>query len=429
MVPILTELNISLHDGVVPIQLKIAYVHPLLKRSGLDANNMKNYHPISNLSFVSRLLERVVSSRLLAHMDRFSLHEPLQSAYKAYHSVETAMTRIQNDILCALDNQQVVILVLLDLSSAFDTIDHTILLQGLCRGLGISGTARKWLCSYLHGRKQTVVIGDSTPPPEELHTGVLQGLVLGSQLFLVYSAPLSRAICKHGLDRHFYADDTQLYFATKPTQDNVAELRKWIARCIAEIHQWMRANFLKLNDDSTEIMLFGSFHQLKKVTIDSISVGEVSINLSSTVRNLGILLDPSMSMVTHIRSICSSAHFHLRNIARIRPFLSKKATEQLVHAFITSNWTWKIASCLAYLNTRSIGFRRFKITQPALLPRPLAICTLHQFSNTYIGSPSGSVLSTNFFSMSTVHFPVKDQATCLTWYILVHPSQISAFRC
>ena len=142
-------------------------------------------------------------------MDRFSLHEPLQSAYKAYHGVETAMTRIQNDILCALDNQQVVTLVLLDLSSAFDTIDHTILLQRLSRGLGISGTALKWFCSYLHVRKQTVLIGDSTSPPEELHTGVPQGSVLGPQLFLVYSAPLSRVIRKHGLDKHFYADDTQ----------------------------------------------------------------------------------------------------------------------------------------------------------------------------------------------------------------------------
>ena len=127
-----------------------------------------------------------------------------------------------------------------------------------------------------------------------------------------------------------------IYFATKLTQDNVAELLERIARCIAEIRQWMRANFLKLNDDKTEILLFGSFHQLKKVTIDSTSIGEVSINLSSMVRNLGILLDPSMSMVTHISSISSSAHFHLRNIARIRPFLSEKSTEQLVHAFITS---------------------------------------------------------------------------------------------
>ena len=327
------------------------------------------------------------------------------------------MTRIQNDILCALDNQQVVLLILLDLSSAFDTTDHTLLLQRLSRGRGISGTALKWFCSYLRGRKQTVLIGDSTSPPEELHTGVPQGSVLGPQLFLVYSAPLSWVIRKHGLDKHFNADDTQLYFVTKPTQDNVAELLEWTARCIAEIRQWMRANFLKLNDDKTEIMLFGSFHQLKKVIIDNIPIGKVSINLSSTVRNLGILLDPSMSMVTHISSICSSAHFHLRNIARIRPFLSEKATEQLVHAFITSKLDMGNSLLFGLPEYQiNIGFRRFIITQPALLPRPLAICTLHQLSNTYTGCPPDSVLSTNFFSMSAVDFPVKDRATCLTLY-------------
>ena len=150
------------------------------------------------------------------------------------------------------------------------------------------------------------------------------------------------------------------------------------------------------------------------MTIESISIGEVSVYFSSTVRNLGILLDPNISMATHISCICPSTHVHLRNIARISPFLSGKATEQLVRAFITPKL--EIASCSAYRNTRSIGFRRFKITQSALLPRPLAIGTLHQFSNTYTGSPSDSVLITNFFSMSTVHFPVKVRATSLTLY-------------
>ena len=223
------------------------------------------------------------------------------------------------------------------------------------------------------------------------------------------------------------SDDTQLYFATKPTQDNVAELLERIARCIAEIRQWMRAKFLKLNDDKTEIMLFGSFHQLKKVTIDSISIGEVSINLSSMVRNLGTLLDPNMSMVTHISSICSSAHFHLQNISRIRPFLSEKATEQLVRAFITSK--------LDMGNSLLFGLPEYQIDRlekiqnhaARLATKTLAICTLHQFSNTYTGSPVDSVLSTNFF-MSTVHFPVKDRATCLTLYSSTS-SQISAFSC
>ena len=279
--------------------------------------------------------------------------------------------------------------------------------------LGISEPALKWLCSYLHGRKQTVLTGDSTSPPEELHTGMPRGSVLGPQLFLVYSAPLSRVIRKHGLDKHFYADDTQLYFATKPTQDNVAELLEWIAQCIAEICQWMRANFLKLNDDKAEIMLFGSFYQLK-VTIDSISIGEVSINLSSTVRNLGILLDSSMSIVTHISSICSSAHFHLQNIARIRPFPSEKATEQLVHAFITSKPDMG--------NSLLFGLPEYQITRLQKIQNHAARLVTKTPCNMHITPalkhlhwlPIRQSSETNFFSMSTVHFPVKDRATCLT---------------
>ena len=119
--------------------MKRAVVRPLLKKSTLDQNDLKNCRPVSNLSYISKLLERVVAVRLNSHMSSNGLHEPLQSAYKAGHSTETALTRVQNDILLGMDQQKVTILVMLDLSAAFDTIDHSVLLQRMKERVSVGG--------------------------------------------------------------------------------------------------------------------------------------------------------------------------------------------------------------------------------------------------------------------------------------------------
>ena len=116
--------NISLQSSTVPDNFKQAIVTPLLKKPSLDIENMKNYRPVSNLSYVSKLTEKVVMSRFNAHLDTHKLREPLQSAYRAKQSTETALIKVLNDILCVVDDRQCVLLVLLDLSAAFDTIDH-----------------------------------------------------------------------------------------------------------------------------------------------------------------------------------------------------------------------------------------------------------------------------------------------------------------
>ena len=124
--------------GIVPTTMKSALVTPYLKKPSLDKDVMNNFRPISKLSFISKLTERVVLRRLIDHVSSGNLHEPFQSAYKPNHSTETALTRIQNDILMALDSKRGVVLVLLDLSAAFDTLDHTLLLACMNRiGLGL----------------------------------------------------------------------------------------------------------------------------------------------------------------------------------------------------------------------------------------------------------------------------------------------------
>jgi len=139
-----------------------------------------------------------------------------QSAYRKYHSTETALLKVQNDILMHLDTSDTVILVLLDLSAAFDTIDHNILLKRMEKRCGIKGTALKFIKSYLSERKQKVVIGEKESSKKEVKYGVPQGSVLGPILFQIYMAPLGDLIKEHGLEYHIYADDTQLYIAFSP---------------------------------------------------------------------------------------------------------------------------------------------------------------------------------------------------------------------
>ena len=186
-------INSSLRSSQVPKSMKSAIVTPLLKKSTLDPDILKNYRPVSNLSYISKLLERVVAGRLTDYMTENNLHEHLQSAYKPGHSTETALVKVQNDILTSIDQHGVVILVMLDLSAAFDTIDHDILFSRMENTLGITGQALAWFKSYLSGRTLRIKIDKSFSELQDILWSVPQGSVLGPLLFLIYLLP---QICK-----------------------------------------------------------------------------------------------------------------------------------------------------------------------------------------------------------------------------------------
>ena len=124
----------------MPVQLKEAMVRPKLKRESLDFEEYSNFRPISNLKFVSKIIERAVAVQVKNYITDNDLDESLQSAYKHLHSTETALRKVQNDILCAIDDNKRVALLLLDTSSAFDTVDHRLLLDRLCNRFGFWGT-------------------------------------------------------------------------------------------------------------------------------------------------------------------------------------------------------------------------------------------------------------------------------------------------
>ena len=195
----------------------------MLKKSGLDPNILKNYRPVSNLSFLSKTLERISASQLTEYLSANDLFAKFQSAYRENHSTETALLKVNSDIMNALNSKKDVILVMLDLSAAFDTLDHSILLHRLQYRFGVNGTALHWFKSYLSDRTQSISIDVSVSKPFQLTYGVPQGSVDGPILYTLYTAPLEDIFVRHAIDFMLYTDDSQLYIVcNKPSEANVA---------------------------------------------------------------------------------------------------------------------------------------------------------------------------------------------------------------
>ena len=327
-------INTSLSSGLVPDIFKTAIVKPLLKKPSLDPNNLKNYRPVSNLPFLSKILEKVVLSQLFSYLNEHNLISPSQSAYRPFHSTESALLKVSNDILNSLDSSEVSVLTLLDLSAAFDTIDHQILLSRLSSLYGFSGSVLNWFSSYLSERKLSVLVNNSYSDPADLHFGVPQGSVLGPILFILYTKPLSTLMNSHSLSNQSFADDTQLY--TSSSIENIDSTLVTVQDCVLDIKQWMTDNKLKLNDDKTEALLFSKKTVDKALLPKSIQVCSSDISFSQHARNLGFTMTSDMSLDYHISLVCRSAYFELYRIGSIRQFLSIQITITLVCAFVLS---------------------------------------------------------------------------------------------
>ena len=328
--------NASLETGVFPSSFKKAVVRPLLKKPRLDPDNLKNYRPVSNLKFISKILERVVAKRLQEYLEDNDLDEPLQSAYKKHHSTESALIKVHNDIAKSLDQKQAVFLVLLDMSAAFDTIDREILIERF-RSIGVTGSALAWISSYLGNRVQTVKIGECLSSEVELPYGVPQGSVLGPSFFSIYASPLADIARSHGINIHLYADDTQLYTTFNPCDPlSEASSRLKLEACIDDMRAWMVQNKMKLNDDKTEFMVIASKNLSAKIHCRSIRIGHVEVQSSTSCRNLGVHFDSELSMSSHIAATCRSVYFQLRNVHSIRKSLSSKVAASVIHSYIIS---------------------------------------------------------------------------------------------
>ena len=277
--------------------------------------------------------------KLLSHLQE-NLSNPFQSAYRAGRSterIETVMLHIVNDILSALDNDNISVLLLLDLSAAFDTIDHQILLSRLNSVFGIQSAALQWFQSYFSDRYQSTSVNNSSSSPSQLMYSMPQGSVLGPILFVLYTTPLSDIIANHSVNHQLFTDDTQLQKSAPLSE--VTNLIKELNACTGDIKTWMLENQLKLNDDKTEALHFPFSSSLKPSTVslpDSITLGSHNIPFSDSTRNLGVVLDSKLSMKKHIIKICKTAYFELKCFCSICRFLTEDETKIFVTSYILS---------------------------------------------------------------------------------------------
>ncbi|KAF7241729.1 putative RNA-directed DNA polymerase from transposon BS [Varanus komodoensis] len=327
---ILEVVNASLREGRVPAPLKEAVIRPVLKKASLDPEMATNYRPVANIPFLGKVLERVVAGQLQALLEETDYLDPFQSGFRPGYSTESALVALYDDLCREKDRGSTSLLVLLDLSAAFDTIDHGILLDRLA-GLGVGGTALQWFRSYLNGRFQKVVLGDHVSTSWQLCHGVPQGSILSPLLFNIYMKPLGEVIRRCGLRNHQYADDTQLYlsFSTNP-DEAVAVLN----RCLTEVREWLRANKLKLNPDKTEVLLVGG-SGFGEGGFDLVLNG-ATLPLRDKVRSLGVLLDPELSLEAQVTVVARSAFLQRWLINQLRPYLEYDCLATVTHALVTS---------------------------------------------------------------------------------------------
>ena len=328
--------NQSLKQGIFPSQWKQAIVRPLLKKTGLELV-LSNYRPVSNLSFLSKLIEKSALLRLNEHVDRNNLLPKNQSAYRRYHSCETALLRLVSDTLNGMEHKEVSALIALDLSAAFDTVDHDILLKVLKSQYGLRGTAIEWIDSYLRPRSCRVSVDSAISDPRPLGCSVPQGSCLGPWLYLTYAGTLFSVIPK-SISVYGFADDHIAKKSFKPTTVQLEnQAIKELEQCATTIDTWMKQNKLKMNSSKTEFILVGSRQQLKKCNTKSIDIAGDTVESVPCIRYLGAYLDEQLTFKDHIKRKCQTAMFNYLRIKNIRKYLTKDATEILVLSLVMSH--------------------------------------------------------------------------------------------
>ena len=316
---------------------------------------------MNNLVFLSKLVERTVSKRIDTHMEKNNLFNKKAFAYKKHHNTENMMVGVVDEVLTGFDEEKCTVIMFLDLSAAFDTIDIDKLLNILSDEIGLGGSALKWCESFLSNRTVRVKINGQYSKELTLQYGTVQGSVLGPKFFNIYVRSQPKVFEDSGFNTSSFADDSngRKTFSIS-FQYNV--LTTDVSACISNVVSWSNARDLKINPEKTEIVLFFPKSLKDKTIIGGSFVGNDCIRYSKEVKNVGVWLDCNLTMEKHINSIVAHCYKLLKNIGRIRNVLTQKQTEMLVHPVITSKLDY--CNCL-FINTSEANLFKLQKVQNA----------------------------------------------------------------
>lgn len=331
ILPYVTHIfNASLSSGEFPSTWKFAKVIPLPKNNSLNCNEVR---PISILPVLSKALEKIVFFQLNEFLNINDLLDPYQSGFRSGFSTSSALIHVVDELASGMDEDSLSLLVLLDLTKAFQSVDFDILLAQL-KAIGCSDLVAKWFDSYLKGRSQAVVYKDETSSPLPLHNGVPTGSILAPLLFSIYllGLPASLLNCKY----HLYADDLQIYITFKSI-DLVGAVNL-VNSDLQRLSLWTQLRCLKINPAKTQCMLLGNPKATARVMNSSpppILINNSIVPYSQDrIKDLGVWIDPALTWSPHISSICQKVHFSLHSLSKLKHLAPLSVKKFLINSLI-----------------------------------------------------------------------------------------------
>ena len=299
-----------------------------------------------------------------------------QSAYKKQHSTETLLVRIWNDLLVAADEKTATVVMLLDLSAAFDTVDHDLLLRILKNEIVLRGKVLDWFESFLKGRSQRIRLGSTISEVITIRFVVPQGSVLGPVLFNIYIRSIYQLVRSLNFEIHGYADDHQILKSFHPNSQGLV-LTGELAHCFRITKNWMNQYYLQMNDTKTQIIIFGSSRVLKEISIGGVNFDcGATVRFISTVKNLGIHMDSALTLDKQIVELKKKCFRTLRNVCKIRFLLNTDQLKQIVNSLVVS--------CLDYCNGLYFGINEKLYHQLQLIQNACAKAVTGKYKHDHL---------------------------------------------